>query len=71
MLSTHLKIKTLSQFLDPGTAVADNSVLPSPVETTTVTGCWFLRSTSRCLSMIAGSLFVAERNPRTAEEEGD
>ena len=71
VLSTHLKTKTLSHFLDPDTAVADNFVLPSPMGTTTVIGCWFLYSTSRCLNRIAGSLFVAGGNARIAEEEGD
>lgn len=71
VLSTHLKIKTLSQFLGPDTAVAYNFVLPSSTETMTAIGYWFLHSTFRRSNMIAGHLFVAERKVNFAEEEGD
>lgn len=71
MLSTHLKLKALSHFLDPDTSVADNSVLPNLTERMTAIGYWLLHWTSHCLNMTAGYLVVAEWKKRTAEEEGD
>ena len=71
VLSTHFKIKALSHFLDPDTAVADNLVLQSPTKRMTAIGHWLPHSTSRCLNMVAGYLFVAEWKKRIAEEEGD
>ena len=70
-LSTNSKIKALSHFLDPDTAVADNLVPPSSTERMMAIGYWLLHSTFRCSNMIAGYLFVAERNQRIAKEEGD
>ena len=66
-----LGMKALNHVLDIDTAVADNSELQSRPQMMTAIEYWFLRWTSRCLSMAAGHLVVAGRKIGIAEEEGD
>ena len=70
-LSTRLEIKAFIRVLGSGITGANNFVFPSLAEMMTAVECWRLHSTSRCLSMTAECLFVAEWKIRIVGEEGD
>lgn len=52
-------------------AGADNFVSPNLAEMMRAVECWCLHSTTRCLSMTAWYLFVAERKIKIVGAEGD